>query len=429
MTSLSRITKNEFLKNILTLVSASGVAQAVALAIYPALSRIYTPAEHGLFALYMSVISVTAMLSTGKYELAVMIPGKDRDGAGLVKLGIILAFGISLILLAFILVFYNDIPQWLGNEGIKRWLLFVPLSTFLVAVFQCLSNWSNRHKRYKSIAGANLGQSLLNSSVKLSASKVAGGGGGLILGAIAGQILGVFLFIRSVFKYGTGIFRKVHIADLKRLAREYRYFPEYNLPHYLTNNLSSALPVFIISSYFSPDQVGFYSFGFMMVNRPMNLLTSSFTQVFSQKIIESFNKGEKVAGKIKKFVLRLLMLAIVPFSLAALFGPGIFTFVFGENWHEAGVYMRILLPWLFMVFLSSPLSFLPDMLSRQKKAMWIDLVKFLLRILALSIGVILNNIYIALILFSGISFIMVSYSLYWYVNLSGLADRINSNQS
>ncbi len=56
--------------------------------------------------------------------------------------------------------------------------------------------------------------------------------------------------------------------------------------------------------------------------------------------------------------------------------------------------------------------------------MWIDLIKFFLRIIALGIGVKMNDIYIALYLFSVISLLLVSYSLFWYVSLSNKADVI-----
>ncbi|MBE0652215.1 MAG: oligosaccharide flippase family protein, partial [Bacteroidales bacterium] len=193
--------------------------------------------------------------------------------------------------------------------------------------------------------------------------------------------------------------------------------------HYLTNNFSSSLPVFVFSSWFSSVEVGLYSLGFMMINRPMNLITSSFTQVFSQRVIEKFNKDQEIFPDVKALTLRLGLVSLFPFILAGVFGPVLFDFVFGDEWHEAGRYMRILLPWLFVVFISSPLSFLPDMLGKQKKAMWIDLIKFIFRVIALGIGVIMNDIYLSLMLFSGISFILVAYNLYWYVNLSSEADK------
>jgi hypothetical protein len=62
------------------------------------------------------------------------------------------------------------------------------------------------------------------------------------------------------------------------------------------------------------------------------------------------------------------------------------------------------------------------MLKRQQYAMWLDVLKIALRIPALAIGVYYNNIYLALILFSGISFLSVGYNLFWYLSLAKSAD-------
>jgi O-antigen/teichoic acid export membrane protein len=186
------------------------------------------------------------------------------------------------------------------------------------------------------------------------------------------------------------------------------------------------LPVFVFSSYFSAAEVGFYSLGFLMINRPMNLIVTSFTQVFSQRVIEKHNHGMIIHDDVKKLVVRLFMLAFLPFLLVGIFGIPIFTFVFGEEWYMASKFMQVMLPWLFLVFLSSPLSFLPDLLNRQKKAMWIDVLKFVLRIIALALGVMLNDIYLALIFFSGVSVLLVSYSFFWYLRLSRNADHLKN---
>jgi O-antigen/teichoic acid export membrane protein len=420
---VTRFRKSEFLTNVFTLISATSIAQAIALAIYPVLSRIYTPAEHGLFALYMGLISFLSIISTGKYELAIMISKKDREGLDLLYISVILSFLFSVFLLVIVMLFNKQIPAWLGNPEIGRWLFFIPLSTFMIGVFQSLSYWNNRLKKYRSIASANLGQSIVNSGVKITTSNAIRTGGGLITGAISGQFTGLMIYLFGFFRRNGSSLHKPELSRLKKVAARYNFFPRYNLPHYLTNNLSSSLPVFVFSSWFTATQVGWYSLAFMMINRPMNLITNSLSQVFSQRVIQKFNGGEKVSSEVRALIIRLALISVLPLVLVGLFGPAIFGFVFGDDWYEAGRYMRLLLPWLFVVFISSPLSFLPDMLSLQKKAMWIDLVKFLLRIVALAIGVIMNNIYWAITLFSLISFILVSYSLIWYVNLSALADE------
>lgn len=419
---LNRLTKSEFLKNVFTLVSATGIAQAISLAIYPVLTRIYTPAEHGLFALYLSIVTITAIISTGKYELAVMIPRKEKDGAGLTVLSILLSFAFSLLLLVLVAIFRKSIPAWLGNEYIYKWLYFIPLSTFLVAVFQSLSFWMNRRSAYRTIAGANLGQSVINSAVKLSASKVMVHGGGLMAGAIVGQFAGALIYVWRVIKEGTSIFRSVQSWEMRKLAKEYRYFPRFSMMHRLINNFSSSLPVFVFSSYFGADIVGFFGLGFMLINRPMNLMSTSFTKVFSQQTIGRHNKGQFILKDIRKFVMRMAAIAAIPFLIILCCAPWLVTIIFGDAWRESGVYMQIFSPWLFMVFLSAPLGFLADMLSRQRKAMTIEVVKFVARIVALGIGVISGRVYLALLLFSAFSLLIVTYNLYWYMQLARQAD-------
>jgi O-antigen/teichoic acid export membrane protein len=371
----------------------------------------------------MSVITIAAIISTGKYELSIMIPRKVKDGAVLTMLGILLSFCFSIFLLVFIAIFHNHIPGWLGNEHIDKWLYFVPLSTFLVGVFQCQSYWANRKKAYRSIASANLGQSIINSAVKLSSSKVLTQGGGLMTGAIVGQFAGALIYGYQMIRDGLEVFRSVQWKEMKSLAREYRFFPGYSMPHKLINNFSASLPVFVFSHYFNADIVGYFGLGFMLINRPMNLLSTSFTKVFSERIIAAHNRGALIYKDIRKFVLRMAAIAAAPFLIVLLVAPWLVTFIFGTDWYESGVYMRIFTPWLYMVFLAAPLSFVSDMLSRQRKDMLIETVKFILRIISLVAGVILNDVYLALMLFSGSSLLVVSYSLYWYLGLARRADE------
>jgi len=421
--ALKKFTGSEFLKNVATLLTATGLAQAISLAIYPVLTRIYTPEEHGLFALYLSIITLTAIISTGKYELAIMIPKREKDGAGLTLLGILLSFAFSLFLLLFIALFRSRIPGWLGNPLMEKWLWYIPLSTFLVAVFQSLSYWSNRKSEYRTIGGANLIQSLVNSAVKLSASRTLLHGGGLMAGAIAGQLIGAAVFVGRLFRNGVQLFREVTFADLKSLAGQHSFFPRYSMLHKLINNFSSSLPVFVFTRWFDPAVVGFFGLGFMLINRPMNLLSTSFSRVFAQRIIAMHNSGKSIAGDVKRFVWRMAAIAIIPTLLIIVAAPWLVTIVFGSNWHEAGVYMRIFAPWLFVVFLSAPINFIADMVSRQRKAMLLEVIKLVFRGGALGTGVVTGNIYLALGLYSAFSLLVVGYSLLWYMHLARQADK------
>ena len=66
--------KSEFSKNVLTLMTGTTIAQAIPIAISPILTRIYSPEDFGVFVLYTAIVSLVTAISTGKYELAIMLP-------------------------------------------------------------------------------------------------------------------------------------------------------------------------------------------------------------------------------------------------------------------------------------------------------------------------------------------------------------------
>jgi O-antigen/teichoic acid export membrane protein len=422
------LSKNEFARNVFTLMSGTTVAQGIAILIYLVLAKIYTTSEHGVFALFLSIIAVTGIISTGKFEAAIMMPPEEKKAFNLVALGSLLCVAFSLILLVLVAFFHQGFAVLLGDPLIEKWLWFVPLSTLMIGLFQILSYWSNRNKRFGSMAVANVGQSLTNSAVKVSASKVFANGGGLIVGAIIGQFIGIVLFLWDFLKKDIALVGKVSVSGMKEMAKEFSFFPRFNMIHNLINNLSSNLPVFVIASNFGTAEAGLYSFGFLMVFRPVSLVTSSFSQVFSQRVISQYNQGKKIYTDVRRMAMQLFKFGIIPFLIAGIGGPILFRIFFGTTWIEAGRYMQILLPWIFVVLVSAPLSFLPDMLKRQQAAMWLDVLKIAVRIPALAIGVYYNNIYLAVVLFSGVSFLSVGYSLFWYLRIAKDSDKTNSNQ-
>ena len=69
------------LREAATLVSGNILAQLIALAAYFVLTRIYSPDDYGLFNIFYSYIEVLIILSTCKYELAVVVAYDDREAA------------------------------------------------------------------------------------------------------------------------------------------------------------------------------------------------------------------------------------------------------------------------------------------------------------------------------------------------------------
>ncbi len=420
---LRSLYSSEFFRNVATLMTGSTIAQLIALAIYPVLTKIYTPDEHGLFSLYMGIIAITGIISTGRYQLAILMPAEDKKAVNLAALGLLLSIGVGLILLVVVALFREQIAGMFKVPGIEKWLWFVPLSTVLIGFFQVSIYWHNRHKQFRRTAIGNLSQSIVNSGVKLSTSGTVPAGGGMVLGAIAGQVAGAGYFLFSWLRKFRMHFTDISRAGMKEVAAIYYRFPGFNLPNNLVNSISNSMPVFLIGAYFGAADLGLYSLGFTMIFRPMNLVTNSMEQVFSQRVIKKYTERISIRRDVITLIKRSFQIGIIPFLLAGIFGPLIFRTIFGAEWEVSGRYMQLLIPWFFTAFMANQLTFIPDLFSLQKTAFLLNIIRLVLRIGGMVIGIWQQDILLALGLFSAASFLVVVVTLFWYIQLVRAFER------
>lgn len=416
--SLLHYLRLEPIRHFMTLFSSSIIGQGVALLLAPVLSRLFVPDDFGLAALYLSILSILSVISTAKYEQAIMLPKEDKTAIHLFRLVLRLAILFSILLMVPLTLFRTNIATMLGNPAIAPWICFIPLSLILHGTFQASLFYSNRTKMFNRMAKSTLLQQGLTSGSKVLTGFLKTPFNGLIAGQIAGQ------FLATCFLYGHTLHQilkqkiRTTTKDLIAQAKAYSQYPRYNMLLSITNNLSGSLPIFMFTWGFSAEAAGLYAFGYIFVFRPVSLFSQSTQQVLSQKMIEQYHQGKYIYPALKKMVGSFLIAGIIPFIPVMIWAPELFSFVFSDAYETSGQYLQILSPWLFMVFLASPLTFLHELFFKQKTAMIIDVIYLILRFFALYIGIRMQNEMYALALFSGVSTIMVGYKLLWFLYLA-----------
>jgi len=345
--------KSEFTRNVLTLMTGTAIAQAIPIAISPILTRIYSPEEFGIFALYLSVASIPAIIATGRYELAIMLPKKDEDAIYITLASIGISFFVSLIVLFIVSAFNTEIAVLLDNTEISKWLYFIPITVFFTGVYKSINFWFNRKKEYKNIATSKVYQSSIAGGSSLSLGFSGFQHIGLIFGNLIGQIFATSYFVNIFYrKYKA----KIRFNRLKSYAllRKYKKFPILNMLNALIDSLRLAGINILIAKYYSLSTLGQFSLAWRMVQMPISILSSSMSQVFYQKINGLSN--QELYRYTVKFVIQLSITALLPFLLIFIFAQDLFEIFFGEKWTQAGSIASILTPWLYVNFISSPLS-------------------------------------------------------------------------
>lgn len=332
------------------------IAQAIPIAISPILTRLFTPEDFGVVALYVSISSIIASVATGKYELAIMLPKKDEDAATIAALstGITLIFSIlTLIIVSF---FNQQLTSLLGNTEISVWLYVIPLSVLLTGVYQSLNYWLNRKKQYKKLAGNKIIASSSTASTKLVSGYFSYGSGGLIISNLFGQAVATTILFGLVWKKSNNLFKEIRLSKLFILARKYAEFPKYTLASTLANTLALQLINIFISVFYSVSTLGFYSLVQRIMGIPSTLIGISFGQVFFQQASEE-KKQTGTAIKTFKSTLKKLVITAVPMFLILFFVvEELFAFVFGEEWRISGVYAKAIMPLFFIRFIVSPIT-------------------------------------------------------------------------
>ena len=125
---IKRLSTSHFAKNVAILFSGTAIAQAIPIAVSPILTRLYSPDDFGLLAIYSACIMVLSVIATARFELAIALPDKVTDAANLFILTLKVCTLISLLLLIPIVLFADDIASSLGHEKLTPWLYLLPLS-------------------------------------------------------------------------------------------------------------------------------------------------------------------------------------------------------------------------------------------------------------------------------------------------------------
>lgn len=400
--------KSDFSRNVLTLMTGTTIAQAIPIAISPILTRIYTPEDFGVFALYMSIASIISVIATGRYEMAIMLPKENEEVKSIVKLIILLLSSIAIFTLLIVFIFNEQITNMFDNKEISNWLYFLPISIFLVGIYQIYNYLLIREKSFQRLSKNKVIVSTTNASTQLAIGVSVGSSFGLLFGNILGYIVSIYFIIKS--KVVSQYFELNNIP-LKKTAKKYGKFPKYDVPSVLVNVIANQLPLIALAKFFSLGVLGFYSLMYKVLMMPISLLSNTILDVFKQRATEDFIKNGNCKDIYVKTFKRLVILGAIPFLLLGVFTPELFAFIFGKNWKIAGEFAQIMTPMFFLKFITSPLSYTFFIVQKQNINLVGQIVLFFLTLIAIYIGVKMNNEYLIVKLFS------ISYSIMYILYL------------
>lgn len=302
-------------------------------------------------------------------------------------------------------MFNKQIINTFNLNEVEVYLYLIPFVIIFAGLMQVSEQWLIRTKQFSINAKVTFWQSIIINGGKVSVGFFYPFASVLVFFTVLANGLRAAMMIlfarRTSHKVEKG--ENEEKKSLKELAKKYYDFPIYRAPEVLLNAVSNGLPILMLTSFFGVAAAGFYSIGRTVLSIPSQLIGKAVGDVFYPRVAEAANNGENVTKLIKKATLALGGVGIIPFGFIVLFGPIIFSFVFGKDWYIAGEYARWLALWSLFAFMNRPSVQSLPVLNAQKFHLIYTIIMLLIRVLALAIGYFVYNSDIVAVALFGIT--------------------------
>jgi len=347
--------RSELLRNTSILISGTALAQLIPILLQPVLRRFFSPEIFGAYSVYLSLIGILIVISSFRYELAIILPRKDKEAAGVFFLALIVNLIFNILLLLIIILWKTKILLFLNlSETFADYLYLVPLGTFLFSTYQSINYWLIRKKKFFPISlNKFLRRGFEGSSqIGFKFMKISHG---LIYGDIIGQIANVFSGIYQGSRSGLTL-RLFSPSKIKYVLFKYAEYPKFNIVPAFMSACSYLLPAIMINKFYSAENTGYFDLSKLLLSIPMALVASSISNVLLQRVSEKNKLKQSIRKDLLSIFIFVGVAVIFEIAIIMFWAEDIFKILFGDKWIFSGSISKILV-WAFAFnFITSSFS-------------------------------------------------------------------------
>jgi O-antigen/teichoic acid export membrane protein len=402
------------------------MAQAIAIAASPILTRLYKPSDFGALQLFISMLGIILVAASGRYDVAILLPEDEQSAIDTLGLAILCVCSSATVATGIVSICHYF---WLLPTSVlvlkgRLWLL--PVAILGAGLNQALSYWAIRRGRYKQIATTKFVQVGAQVGTQLGAGFLLHGSLGLLLGDAVGRVTGSGSFLRDLWRDHATQIRAIRASRMLNLAVRYREYPLVSLWGALINVSGLALPALFLAQYYGAQATGWFALVNRVLGVPAALIGSSIAQVYAAETAKLSRSDPKRLQEIfLKTTRRMLYLGVAPCILFTVLAPWAFQIIFGHVWKEAGEYARYTAFMFYAGFINAPVTMTLNILERQRAQFAWDGSRLALTVVSIALPHHLHYGPRIAILFYGVAMTLM-YGIHWtqsYYAIKYCADR------
>ena len=371
----SQLTASPLLSNVAWVAGGTAGAQVITVASAPVLTRLYTPADFGVLAVFAAILGVIQPLATLTYSTTIPLADDDRLAGDVLRLCLLIVVALSAVLFGALICCGPYIATRFSVPTVSDYFWLIPLCFLAAGIYETLGAWATKRKWFKTIAATRVSQGVAATSIRVGLGFFGFQPLGLLLGLLASSVTGSGRMLVKLAREEHAVFRGTPGPGMLWVARRYAEFPLFRGCSRLILGINDKLPVFLMASLFGPDVVGFYGLANTVVAQPMTLIGASVARVYYAEIAEyGRSRPDKIRQLSLSIMRKMLMVGLIPTCIVIIAGPSLFRFLFGEQWEVAGDYARWLSLIIAVKFVRTPVIRSLDVFELPRVQLYLNLL-------------------------------------------------------
>lgn len=367
---------SRFRRNFIKVASANALAQTLPILVAPVITRLYSPVDFGAVALFTALHGIILSFATMRIDWLVSSVANNKKAANIFIIGTIYIVMMSLAVLLLKISGLYKLIDFVNWHIIDNYLWLLPIALIGSGIQLLLMGWFVRIADLDPIAAATIRQSIGGTSLNLLGGIFSLGACGLVIATTASSWLSVFTLARKAWQsLGTYVKQTSSlsiIASFKLIWHKYLILGITGI----VNISGLLLPTLLISTYFTPVELGWYALMQRLATGPVGILTGALGQSFwaeARQLVkhDPFALRSLFFQTTKRLTWISLLVTVVCLAGPLYVGP-----IFGlEKWAGAGTVLAALTPFIISQLIVSTLSSIISICGGEKWLLYWDVVR------------------------------------------------------
>lgn len=387
----------------------------------PVLARLYDPRDFGIMSVYAAVLSILVAVASLRFDFAIPIAADPVEAVHLLGVSVALALGSSIVVGVVVLPWGAQVAGALGAASLAPFMWLLPIALLAASTTQALASWAVYHRMFSALGRLRAVQGVAQAGAQAALGLVNAGPIGLIVGDIAGRVVGTGQLLRSLF----ATLRSTGISGgrIRQAARDHWDFARVMTVASLLSAVSLQVPFLLIPAFFDLESSGQYFLAYRVLVLPASLVAAAVSQVFFGEASLRRADKPKLHDLARNVAVSLFVFSIPTYGMVAVGGPVLFEAVFGPSWGPAGTYAQIMAPSLVFWSVASPISSLPLVGRRERESLAFTAMELGLRAASLGVGALAHSLTVGLIVLSLTAVLLNIAALWRFLRVASVSLR------